>query len=199
MINKRAMKFVFGFLGIICLAMIVLVAASYFDQKDIDEVQRASRNYGMQHGKNRSMFFNNENGWKSLHINMKDLGLDEVLKTCSAAIATSFNVPKDLIPVFDNSTFTNKKEASIELIQNVIEPIAADFAKTWTSSFPYQNKKVCYSVDHLAPMQYIEDLKTDKAVKLSAAYRNFTQAGMTPEQTNELFESLGINLMDNEE
>ena len=38
MVNKRAMKFVISFLGILFLAMILLVVTSYFDQKDVDEI-----------------------------------------------------------------------------------------------------------------------------------------------------------------
>jgi len=38
MVNRRAMKFVVSFLGILFLAMIILVVASYFDQRDVDEI-----------------------------------------------------------------------------------------------------------------------------------------------------------------
>ena len=173
--------------------------AKNFDEKDQGKIQRANSKYGMQHGQNRSMFLNKETGYKSLHINAKDLGIDEILKTSAAAIATALNVPKDLIPVFDGSTYTNKKESEVELIQGGIEPILSDLCRTMSGHFDgYDERPLRYSVDHLAPMQHIETIKTDKALKLSTAYKNFVGAGMTPEDTNALFEGLGINLMENE-
>jgi hypothetical protein len=37
MINKISLKFVFGFFGILLLAMIALVVTSYFDQSGVGE------------------------------------------------------------------------------------------------------------------------------------------------------------------
>lgn len=168
------------------------------DKGDVKEIQRASSKYGMEHGQYRSMFLNKETGWKSLHINAKDLATEETIKTASIAIATALNVPKELIPVFDNSAYNNRKEALIDLIQGTVEPILADICSTLTSQFGYEKTPLKYSVDHLAPMQHIEQVKTDKALKLSQAFRNFTQSGMTPEQANEVFEGLGIQLNEDE-
>jgi phage portal protein BeeE len=172
--------------------------AKNFDQKDIDKIQRANANYGMEHGKNRAMFLNKETGHKSLHIDAKEIGIQEVLNTSAAAIATALNVPKDLIPVFDNTTYTNKKESEIELIQGTVEPILSDLCRTISTFFKYDGKPLRYSVDHLAPMQHIELIKTDKVLKLSTAYKNFIGAGMPTEETRALFEDLGINMMENE-
>ena len=172
--------------------------AKNFDQKDIAKIQRANSGYGMEHGQNRSMFLNKETGYKSLHIDAKDIGIQEVLNTSAAAIATALNVPKDLIPVFDSSTYTNKKESEVELIQGTVEPILSDLCRTMSSFFKYDGKPLRYSVDHLAPMQHIELIKTDKVLKLSTAYKNFVGAGMSAEETKALFEELGINMMENE-
>lgn len=167
---------------------------------DKEEIQRKNINYGMQRGQSRSMFLRGETGWKSLHIDAKDLALQEAIETTASAIAAAFNIPKDLIPVFSNAKYENKKESEIALIQGVVEPIAADFCNSFNSFFlGYDKKPLKYSLDHLAPMQHIEQIKVNKALNLSVAYRNFTQAGMTPDQTNQMFESLGINMMENEQ
>lgn len=169
-----------------------------FNAKDQQEIQLKSRTYGMQHFQNRSIFLNKETGWKSLHIDARELAIYETLKTASMAIATALQVPKELIPVFDNSTYTNQKEAEIQLIQGVIEPIANDICSSLTTFFGYKSKPLLYKVDHLAPMQHIEYLKADKISKLSIAFRNFTQSGMTVDETNELFESVGLNINGND-
>ena len=168
------------------------------DKGDVKEIQRASNKYGMQHGQYRSMFLNKETGWKSLHINAKDLATEETIKTASIAIATALNVPKELIPVFDNSAYNNRKEALIDLIQGTVEPILSDICNTFTSYFGYQKTPLLYTVDHLAPMQHIEEMKTTKALNLSQAYRNMTQSGMTTEQVTEMFEGLGIEINEND-
>jgi hypothetical protein len=166
---------------------------------DKAEIQRKNSTYGMQRGMSRSMFLKGETGWKSLHIDAKDLALKEAIETTASAIAAAFNVSKDLIPVFSNAKYENQKESEIALIQGVVEPIAADFCNSLSSYFiGYENKPLQYSLDHLAPMQHIEQIKTNKAMSLSVAFRNFTQSGMSPEQTTELFQGLGINLIENE-
>ena len=167
--------------------------------EDKAEIQRKNRTYGMQHGQNKTMYLKGETGWKSLHINAKDLALAEAIETTSSAIAAAFNVPKDLIPVFDNAKYENKKESEIQLIQSVVKPIADDICNSFSSYFKgYDKKPLQCSFDHLAPMQHIEQIKTDKAFKLSTAYRNLTQSGMTPEQATDFFESLGIKMMNDE-
>lgn len=166
---------------------------------DKTEIQRKNNTYGMQRGMSRSMFLKGETGWKSLHIDAKDLALKEAIETTASAVAAAFNVSKDLIPVFSNAKYENQKESEIALIQGVVEPIVADFCNSLSSYFVgYDKKPLQYSLDHLAPMQHIEQIKTNKAMSLSIAFRNFTQSGMTPEQTTEIFTDLGINLMENE-
>jgi phage portal protein BeeE len=165
---------------------------------DKNEIQRKNRSYGMQHGQNRSMFLRGETGWKSLHINAKDLNLKESIEVCASAIAAAFNVPKDIVGFTDTPKYENRKEGEIALIQTVIEPIAADFCNSLNSYFGYKNNPLKYSLDHLAPMQHMELVKANKAMSLSTAFRNFTQAGVSPEQVMQLFSDLGINMMENE-
>jgi phage portal protein BeeE len=168
-------------------------------KEDKDEIQRKNSQYGMQRGMSRSMFLKGETGWKSLHIDAKDLGLQEAIETTASAIAAAFNVSKDLIPVFSNAKYENQKESEIALIQGVVEPIAADFCNSLSSYFVgYENKPLQYSLDHLAPMQHIEQIKVNKALQLSTAYLNMFRAGFTAEQSTAAFEGLGINLIENE-
>lgn len=166
---------------------------------DKNEIQRKNNTYGMQRGQSRSMFLRGETGWKSLHIDAKDLALQETVETTASAIASAFNVPKDLIPVFDNAKYENKKESEIQLIQSVVKPIADDICNSFSSFFKgYENNPLQCSFDHLAPMQHIEEIKTTKAMQLSIAFRNLTQSGMSAEQAQSFFEDLGIKTVNDE-
>ncbi|KQC33971.1 hypothetical protein AAU57_12000 [Nonlabens sp. YIK11] len=166
---------------------------------DKQEIQRKNAQYGMQRGQNRSMFLNGETGWKSLHIPMKDLGFQEVMETTAGAIAAALNIPRSLLPIFDNPKYENQKEAEISLIQTITEPMAADICGSYSSYFGYEgDKKLKYSVDHLAPMQHIEQIKVRKFLDVSTAYRNLQTAGFTPDQSQELAQSMGVTFGDDE-
>ncbi len=131
----------------------------------------------------------------SLHTPMKQLGLDDGYVQDSRIIRNHFGIPKELYPLGDGGgTYENQKEAYINLVQSVVKTEADDLANTYKSFFDIK-ETITASFDHLPEMQHIENLKADKALKLSAAIRNINGTGITEEQ---LFELVGINPEGNE-
>jgi len=90
------------------------------------------------------------------------------------------------------STFENQKEALIGFVQNTVQGVADDLANSWTSHFGYEERPIKASFSHLPVMQHAEDKKADKLLKISTAYRNLIQAGLSNEDVNTIFMNQGI-------
>jgi hypothetical protein len=164
------------------------------DERDrIDVESKLINGYGFGFGKKRSIATKMGVDWQSLHIPLRDLGLHESIQS-NANIATQvFEVPNELYKAFmDGDTFENKEKAMLGMIQNVVQPEANDLANSYTSMFGYSETPIRATFEHLPIMQITEDKKADKIVKISTAYRNLVQSGVSPQDIDALFESLGI-------
>ena len=165
------------------------------DKKNIES--RLMNNYGFGKGKRRSIALKNEAGHKSLHIPLKELGLHESLINNANIVREAYEVPNELYDTYmTGSTFENQKEALIGFIQNTVQGVADDLANSWTSHFGYEAKPIKASFSHLPVMQHTEDKKADKLLKISTAYRNLIQAGLSNEDVNTIFMNQGITITD---
>lgn len=161
------------------------------DKKNIES--RLMNNYGFGNGKKRSIALKNEVGHKSLHIPLKELGLHESIISNANIVREAYEVPNELYDTYmKGSTFENQKEALIGFVQNTIQGVADDLANSWTSHFDYEDKPIKASFSHLPVMQHAEDKKADKLLKISTAYRNLVQAGLSNEDVNTIFANQGI-------
>jgi hypothetical protein len=124
-----------------------------------------------------------------LSVKLKDLGLDESFLSDAQVIMNHFGIPRELYQVDKSgSTYENQKEAYINLVQSVVQIEANDMINTYKSYFGIEDE-ITPSFQHLPEMQHVENLKADKMLKISAAIRNITGSGLTPE---DLFEMAGI-------
>jgi len=136
-----------------------------------------------------------ELGWVNMTVKLGDLGLNESRETNSNIIAQRFQVPNEIYKAFTKGdTFENQKQAEINFVQNVSQPRADDLASSWTASFGDPNRPFKASFEHLPSMQYIEELKAEKALKLTVAIRNLTQSGLTEQEAELFINNLGIKL-----
>lgn len=163
------------------------------DQKNISEILNKPL---MARGGKRTITPSVKTGWINMSVKLSDLGLNASRETNSNIIAQRFQVPNEIYKAFTKGdTFENQKQAEIGFIQNVMQPRADDLASSWTSSFGDLNKPFKASFEHLPSMQYTEDLKADKALKITVAMRNLIQgAGLTEEDATEFMSNMGIKL-----
>lgn len=131
----------------------------------------------------------------SLHVPMTQLGIPESVAANSMVIMNTFGVPRELYTLDKSgATWENQKTAFVNLAQNVVQNQLDDFCNSYKSFFEIEGdfKATLY---HLPIMQYIEDQKADKALKLSTAIRNLSGTNIEP---NQFLESMGINIESNE-
>ena len=165
------------------------------DSQDKEAIKRVTEGYGLTAGKTRSIHTNQQVAWESLHIPLKDLGLKETIDLCAALVATTFNVPKEVIPLFGDSKYENKKWAEVFLIQTPIKQLMDDFVTSFNNRYDLKGEeRLNYSFDHLEAMQMIEDMKANKAFKISQALKNLKDYGMDDAASLEFLESLGIKI-----
>mgnify|MGYP003632685513 FL=1 len=165
------------------------------DSEDKKAIDRVTKGYGLTAGKTRAIHTNQQVAWQSLHIPLKDLGLKETIDLCASLVATTFNVPKEVIPLFGDSKYENKKWAEVFLIQTPIKQLMDDFVTSFNNRYDLKGEeRLNYSFDHLEAMQMIEDMKANKAFKISQALKNLKDYGMDNTESLEFLESLGIKI-----
>lgn len=131
---------------------------------------------------------------QSLHTAMNQLGVSESVMNNANLIMNTFGIPKEVYSLDKSgSTYENQKQAYINLIQNIIQPEVDDLCNSYQSFFNY-DKKITATFDHLAVMQHIEELKADKALKISQVYRNVSD----PMIAESILGIAGINLNEDE-
>lgn len=165
------------------------------DDERNEILSKTNQNYGMGAGRSRAIIGNNLD-WKSLHINLKDLALQDSIAANGTIAANALKIPSEIYEFLvngSNKTFENQEQARAAFIQQVVQPLADNIGNSFTAYVDYENTPLVGSFAHLPEMQVIEEKKADKVLKLSQAIRNLTQAGFSLEQANAYLETNGIN------
>lgn len=162
------------------------------DRKNIAKIL----NRPMTFGGKRTLTPSKKLGWVNMSVKLSDLGLNESRETNSNIIAQRFQVPNEIYKAFTKGdTFENQKQAELKFIQNVIQPRANDIASSWTNAFGDENRPFKASFDHLPTMQVAEEIRAEKALKISTTIRNLVQgAGLSEEQAMDFVSNMGIQL-----
>lgn len=162
---------------------------------DPEEKRQIEQNFG-RYGNNRMngdiIATNSHVNVHSLHIPVAQLGLPESQANNAMTIINAFRVPRELYTLDKSgATYENQKQALITFVQNVIQPEADDFANSHTNYFGKEDEPIKAYFDHLSVMQYIEEMKADRALKISTAIKNLAGTEIDP---MEFLESVGINI-----
>lgn len=165
------------------------------DGSDRQDIERKLLNkHYVGNGGNRSIVTNKPIDWTNISMDMKDLGFKDSLATNSNLITQMYQVPNEIYKAFmQGATFENQKEAMIGMYQNVIQPVADDLASTWSDYFELSNP-IKASFEHLPVMQFNEQRKADKILKIATAYEKLVRAGVETNAIEELFDSQGVPL-----
>jgi len=144
-------------------------------------------NYGLAAGKSRSLITRAAIDWKSLHIALRDLGLDESVKVDGNIIYTALHIPKDILSLeAKKTTYNNFKESMVSYIQNEITSSLDAFCEVINKSLKYKNLKLVGSYDHLPVMQFVLLEKYDIVGKQAAALKALLDIGVPLELALEM-------------
>ena len=147
---------------------------------------------GLGRGRSRSIATKSDVNWESLHIVLKDLGLDESVAEDAAIIVLAFNIPLELLSN-KTATYENQVQAQIGYIQSVIQNHVDDYANSLTKMFKLpKGEKIIGSLAHLPIMQEVENMRVDSVLKRTAAISNLVRSGLTLEQSEQFLIDNGL-------
>ena len=112
-------------------------------------------NYGLSAGRKRGLITKAKMSWQSMHIALRDLGLDESVKVDGNIIYTALHIPKDIISLeAKKTTYNNFKESMVSYIQNEMQATLNSFVAVFNKNIdPLHELKGTF--EHLPIMQYI--------------------------------------------
>lgn len=149
--------------------------------------EKINQDFGMTGNRSRAMIFKTATDWKSLHIAMRDLGLDESLKTDSALILGALHIPRDIKGLDSKkSSYNNQKESIVAYYQNILQTKVDDFAESLTKSQLSNGHVLKGGYEHLPVMKYILDQKYKGIKELGSALKGLLEAGIEWEDALEL-------------
>jgi hypothetical protein len=136
-------------------------------------------NYGLGHKRKRGILTKADLKWQSLHIALRDLGLDESVKVDGNLIYTALHIPKDILSLeAKKTTYNNFKESMVSYIQNEMQSTLDAFCAVFQQLIEDKNTKLVGNYHHLPIMQFMLLEKYDGLVKKGAALKALREAGL---------------------
>ena len=153
-----------------------------------EELQRIfNMNYGLGRGRSRGMITKAKLTWQSLHIALRDLGLDESVKVDGNLIYTALHIPKDILSLeAKKTTYNNFKESMVSYIQNEMQSSLDAFIAPFQKLLSENNLKLMGSYEHLPIMQFILIERYDGVNKRATALKMLRESGLPDEVCLEL-------------
>ena len=165
------------------------------DSNDREDIEQKIINAGLGRFKKRAVTTNRPINWQSLHIKANELGLHEAIANNAEIVRSVFEISSEVYDAFTkNKTYENQKQALIGFYQGTMQQEADDFANSWTSYFGLEETPIKASFDHLPIMQYTEQVKADKMLKIATAIEKLTRAGLNLDQIEEFASNQGIDI-----
>lgn len=138
-----------------------------------------NNNYGLARNRSRAIITKAALDWKSLHIAMRDLGLDDSLKVDAKLIFGALQIPSDIMSLdLKKSSYQNQKESIVAYYQNILQTKVDDFAASLGNRLLAKGEVLRGGYDHLPVMKYILDQKYKGIKELAIALKNLQDAGM---------------------
>lgn len=137
--------------------------------------------YGLSKSRKRGLITKANITWQSLHIALRDLGLDESVKVDGNIIYTALHIPKDILSLeAKKTTYNNFKESMVSYIQNEQQSSLDSFCEVINKSIPSGEWELKGSYDHLPVMQFVKLEKYDAVKKQADALKALLDAGIPP-------------------
>lgn len=112
--------------------------------------------YGLGLNRKRGLITQAKLTHKSLHIALRDLGLDESVKVDGNLIYTALHIPKDILSLeAKKTTYNNFKESMVSYIQNEMQATLDSLNAVLQILIGDSNLRITGSYEHLPIMQFI--------------------------------------------
>lgn len=139
-------------------------------------LRRLNTKIGLGVGRDRSIMTNSDIAWQSLHIKLRELGLDESVISDSITILTAFGIPPELINVNgSSSTFENQAKAIINFVQSRVQVDVNDFCSTLNARY---GTKLEGTFDHLPIMRENEKSKALSMKSIMSGLKQMVDNGI---------------------
>lgn len=157
---------------------------------EADEKQRIeemwSSKYGLAFNRRRGVITQADLTWKSLHIALRDLGLDESVKVDGNLIYTALHIPKDILSLeAKKTTYNNFKESMVSYIQNEMQASLNSFVATLQGLYD-DNYQIKGSYEHMPIMQFILIERYDGIKKRAEALNALLRTGIPEAEALEM-------------
>lgn len=151
------------------------------DNQEKEDIERKlTQSYGLGFGKRRGVVVNKNVEWKSLHIPLKELGLDDSVIKDATMLLRANNISPEQISYADKQPkYENRELAELAFVTRVMQPIANDLAKTIGNHF---GVKLQASYANHPIMQKAENMRVDKLSKYSLYLSNAVQSGFIEQE-----------------
>ena len=151
-----------------------------FDGKEQEKAKNLwNSTLGLGFGRSRVYMTRANADWKSLHIALRDLGLDESVKVDGNLIYTALHIPKDILSLeAKKTTYNNFKESMTSYIQNDIQAQLNDFTESVSPLLEDDSLEIVGSYDHLPVMQFVLLQRYEAADKRAIALTNLRKSGL---------------------
>ena len=142
-------------------------------------------NYGLANNRKRGLITKAQLTHKSLHIALRDLGLDESVKVDGNLIYTALHIPKDILSLeAKKTTYNNFKESMVSYYQNEIQSSLDAFTAVFNKIIEPELELVG-DYEHLPIMQYILIERYKVAEGLGKALTALRSSGLPDEEALE--------------
>jgi len=122
---------------------------------------------------------------------MGALKLDEAYRTAYFLIGSMYNIPRDVLEAYlQSSTFENQEKSTAKHVSYTLQPKGDDFFSALTKRFQYTDKRITISWDHLPFMQVFEK---ERALTKSTQIQTLTAMLKLKIDIKEINEFLGTN------
>ena len=136
-------------------------------------------NYGLGWFRKRGIVTKASINYQSLHIALRDLGLDESVKVDGNLIYTALHIPKDIISLeAKKTTYNNFKESMVSYIQNEMQANTNAFTDVLNQLIPDSEFKLVGTFEHLPIMQFILIERYDGISRKAKALNDLLQTGI---------------------
>ena len=144
-------------------------------------------NYGLGWFRKRGIVTKASINYQSLHIALRDLGLDESVKVDGNLIYTALHIPKDIISLeAKKTTYNNFKESMVSYIQNEMQASTNAFADVLNQLIDDSDYKLVGSYEHLPIMQFILIERYEGISKKAKALNDLLITGVPKEVALEM-------------
>lgn len=143
--------------------------------------------YGLSRSRSRGLITKSNIKWQSLHVALRDLGLDESVKVDGNLIYTALHIPKDILSLeAKKTTYNNFKESMVSYIQNEMQSSIDAFCAVFNKILNDDNLELVGSYDKLPVMQFVEIEKYKGVEQRATALQALRNAGLPDEVALEL-------------